>query len=272
MNRIVKIFSGTTFDFALVVFLYFVARLLRFFVGNFFHHSDEGNIPYTFYSLWILLLFLIPYFILTKRGLAQEKFLGFLFIVYFAGSLSSALTRWLIHYLPKVDNIEIIKSNFIGVAGLDEVEHEDYYGNETSSTEHSKSYVYVENDSRIERELSKLEEEHSEGTSVDKFIFWQTALAAGYNPKYIPNYNCCNLSSDKLELYFTVGPLVMIEALIEAIKDALLVLVVLIIYRIRNKPMFFENFAALKKYMTEDIYKDKPNSKSYRSYSNYDNY
>ncbi|MBI1780033.1 MAG: hypothetical protein HYR66_01480 [Sphingobacteriales bacterium] len=217
MNRIVKIFSGTTFDFALVVFLYFVARLLRFFVGNFFHHSDEGNIPYTFYSLWILLLFLIPYFILTKRGLAQEKFLGFLFIVYFAGSLSSALTRWLIHYLPKVDNIEIIKSNFIGVAG-------------------------------------------------------QTALAAGYNPKYIPNYNCCNLSSDKLELYFTVGPLVMIEALIEAIKDALLVLVVLIIYRIRNKPMFFENFAALKKYMTEDIYKDKPNSKSYRSYSNYDNY
>jgi len=152
------------------------------------------------------------------------------------------------------------------------VEHEDYYGNDNSSTEESRSYVYVENDSRIENEISKLEKEHTDGTNTEKFIFWQTALASGYNPKYIPNYNCCKLSSDKLELYFTVGPLVMIESLMDAFKDALLILIFCIIARIRNKPMFIENFEALKKYLKEDMYFDTPKSYKPKSYSNYDEY
>lgn len=272
MKRTFKILSGTIFDFSFLVFFYFLARLIRFFITNFFNHADEDNIPFTFYSIWIFFIFYIPFLIFKKRGLAKEKFLGFLFIICFFGILSSALTRWLIHYVPKIDNIEIIKSNYIGVAGLDEVEHEDANGVETSSTEASKSYVYISTDSRIEREVSKLENEHTDGTSLEKFIFWQTALASGFNPKYIPNYNCCNLSSDKLELYFIVGPLVIIESFIEAIKDALLILILLIIYRLRNKPLFFENFDSLKKYMKTNIYKDNPNSTNYKSYSGYDDY
>lgn len=272
MNNILKIVLGTILDFTLLVFVYFTARLVGFFIGNFFYYADENNLPFTFYSIWILILFLIPYFVFKKRGLKSEKFFVFLFFVCIGGGLSSVLTHGLIKFIPNSPKSEIIKSNFIGVSGLDEVEHEDSYGNETSSTEASKSYVYIENDSRIEREVSKLENEHSVGTSLKKFIFWQTALASGYNPKYIPNYNSCNLSSDKLELYFTVGPLVIIESLIEAIKDALLILIVFVIFRILKKPLFFENFEALKKYMKEDIYKDKPNLNNYSGYSNYDDY
>lgn len=182
------------------------------------------------------------------------------------------MTRWLIHYVPQIDNIEIIKSNFIGLAGVDEVKHEEYYGNETLSTKHSKSYVYVKNDSRIEDEVSRLENEHTDGTSLDKFIFWQTALASGYNPKYIPNYNSSNFASDKLERYFTVGALVIVESFIEAIKDALLILILFIIDRVKDKPMFFEDFKALKKYMAEDIYKDEPKSDSFGSSSRYNDY
>ena len=80
MNRVSKIVSGTLLDFVLLILFYFIARLLRMFLGNIFYHSEDGNVPFTYYSLWILIFFLIPYFILTKRGLEKDKFLVFLSI------------------------------------------------------------------------------------------------------------------------------------------------------------------------------------------------
>ena len=178
--------------------------------------------------------------------------------------MSSTFTRWLVHYVPSIDNIQIIESNYIGLSGLDVEDYEDSNGIDQSSTVQTKGYIYVAKDSRVEREISKLESVHKDGISVEKFIFWQTALASGYNPKYIPNYNCCNLSSDKLELYFTVGPLLMVEFFIAAIKDALLILIVFIAFRFRNKSLLpiFKNLSSLKQLLKDEDYKDRPKSNS----------
>lgn len=202
-------------------------------------------------------IFLIPFIILFKRGLNVQYFFITLIFVYLIGNYSSNLTRWLFDFVPNINTIEIIDSNYIGLDGLDEIEYEDNQGIEYSETNKSKSFVYPLKDSEIEMELNKLIEEHVDGASKEKFIFWQTALAAGYNPINIPEYNSYDLTleRDKLKLYFSVGPLTILECLIESIKNALLVLTIFIVFRLKDKFLLFNDFKSLKLYFQHILLK-----------------
>lgn len=249
MNKVYRHISGIILDFGLLIFFFFIASLIAFVIRNFTKHTEEENVPLTYYTVWILLLFTTVYFILKKRGLKNETFFSFLFLVVVGANLILMVTHVLIRNVTSIDNIQIAKKNFVGLVAV-------YYGGE--DTYSYNSYLFIENDNRIVEGRTKLLDEYKhklDKIDLKKYVFWQTAVAEGFSPKFIPNYNCCELSTDKLELYFTVGPLVIIECFIEAIKPAFLILIILVIFRLFNKPIFFKDFDNLKSYINDKFHK-----------------
>ncbi|HOY13667.1 MAG TPA: hypothetical protein PLY70_11025, partial [Saprospiraceae bacterium] len=106
------------------------------------------------------------------------------------------------------------------------------------------------NNSQIENEWERNSYAH-QYTSSRHFIFWQTALADGFNPKYVSSYNCCNSLFDRIVLYCTVGPLRILEALIEAFEITLRFLIIPFIMRLFGKPLFFDDFKSFLKYVSK---------------------
>ena len=248
---IIKFFE-ILFDFVVLIVLYFITRMLRSITTILFNNSTE-DIPHSYFYLWILIVFLIPFLILIKNEAFKKGYLQFLFFVYIGGNLTSNVTNFLVSFIPKVNDFEMIESNFIGIASVEESFGEDEYGGQKSIKEYNKSFVYSKNDKDIDKEFSKLENEYESGASTDKFIFWQTAMAYGYNPKNILQYKSPNLFTEKLEFYFTVGPLVILESFLLGIKDALLILILFIIVRINGRSIIFKDLEAAKKYFTVGI-------------------
>lgn len=253
MSRITKLLGGVILDFGFLLFIYFIGRLIAFVFTATFDDGEHTN-PIVFSFVWIFLLFIIPYFILTKRGLNKYKILGFLVVIALISPLSIIASKAIAGIFIEIDNYELVENNYIGLVGTDDRESDALYQDGNTTTDYSHGFVFTKNDSRINLELKKLGEGH-EDVEKRKFIFWQTALAEGYKPKYITTYNCCKNFSDKLELYFTVGPLVILECFIQAINDALLILLIPLIFRIFNKPIFFTDFKTFKQYINHDIYK-----------------
>jgi hypothetical protein len=58
---------------------------------------------------------------------------------------------------------------------------------------------------------------------IESFIFWQTGVAHGYNPIEIRSYNLPNGFFDYIELFFTIGPVVLVECLIRGVYYNLMI-------------------------------------------------
>lgn len=244
MKKTTNIFWGTVLDLVVLTLCYFLARVLLFLIRSFFYFPHDSNLPFTFFSVWFLLIFLALYFILNRRGLDLTQILIFLMIVFFLGNLSSGLTRWLVGYFPSIDKIAIVKNNFVGIGGVTDESGTDDDGNETMATNLNRSFVYSIGDERLNDEIKQLDKTYDLGASQQKFIFWQSALANGYNPQNISEYKCCN-ASERMFLYLTVGPLLILEFLIEATKDSLLILILFVGFRVRKKSLFPKDINAL---------------------------
>ena len=152
----------------------------------------------------------------------------------------------------KTDNIEIVNRNYVAIAGKVDPGNYIMYGSRKKVINHSHSLVFAANDARINKELNNLNNEFGE-TNRKKIIFWQTALAEDYSPKYIKGYNCCSRISDRFKLYITVGPLVILEKFIESFNDALLFLIIPFLFRLTNKPILFKDFKGFLRYFNRAI-------------------
>lgn len=254
MNRIVKFITGTFFDFGFVLFCYFVFRLLGV-VYNTITPNFNNNIPYTFTFVWIGLLFLTPRLNKKIREINPQIVFNFIMAVIFIGGLSALLTRAAYSLFTNPYKWEIVESNYVGVSGEDEITYENMYG-EGTTTEYKHGFVFAKNDSRIKSEVLLNQGEH-EDVSLSNYIFWQSALADGFDTKYISAYNCCNKQSDRLELYFTVGPLRIVECFFNALLDTLLFLIIPIIMRFFGRALFFSDFEKFKHYLKIDLYLSK---------------
>lgn len=180
--------------------------------------------------------------------------MGFIGIIIFIfGSLTQLI--------PQINKLHIIDKEYVGISGVDEVGIDDDYGSGTESN-YSNCFIFKNDDTRKDFELEKLKNKHDE-INEREFIYWQTGMSAGYNPKYISYYNGSKSFSDRIYLYCTVGPIMLFENFIDALKNALLFMIFPLIRLFFKKPIKYKNFTAFK----EDII-EKTESKS--KYDNYD--
>ena len=74
-----------------------------------------------------------------------------------------------------------------------------------------KGFLYHGNDLELEKEIANLADGY-EYAGAKGFLFWQTGLAYGYDPSLLERYNGGRGFLSRVELFFTVGPLVLVEA------------------------------------------------------------
>lgn len=225
--------------------LYFSLALLVCFLVELFHFEWNAIFNYKsnqfiFASLWILTVIIAIAFILKKVGINYETFGAYCFIFGpFAFSFGLIFSL-----LVGSHKVSFLERNYIATAGTTEELNSNEDG---TNTYYTNTFVFNKNDNAAKTEIEKLDEEYSEGSSTTEFIFWQTALANGYEPKNINSYNCCENSSQKLELYLTVGPLTLVECLINAAPPAFFLLVIPLLGLLFKKRLFFNDIHDLRR-------------------------
>lgn len=253
------------------------------FLVEVFHFQWEAIANYTdqiiFTTVWILIVFTVLYFIFKKIGIDPGAFLVYSIIfghimlyvgIFFSLAVESQKTNIIDRNYVKpsgffellfqsnlsvgLHKTNIIDRNYVGTSGMKEEDNENDNGTDTY---YYNTFVFHKNDKSLTYEIIKLDEEYSEGSSKEEFIFWQTALAKGFEPKNIPGYNCCGNFSQKKELYLTVGPLTILECLIKAITPAFLLLIIPLIGFIFKKRLFFDDMESLRKFYNQFVPKDK---------------
>jgi hypothetical protein len=227
------------------LFLYFTLTLLICFTVQIFCFESGALQNYKsdqmiFGTIWILIIFTIIFFILKKAGIDPKIF--FVHCIIFGPFIFLGGVIFSVFIGP--NNINIINQNYVGTSGVTESENANGDG---INTHYHNTYVFHKKNKSLSKELDKLEEEFSEGSSKDEFIFWQTALAQGFEPKYIREYNCCEDFSQRLELYLTVGPLTIVECLIKATTQAFSLLILPLIGLLFKKRLFFDDIEGLRK-------------------------
>lgn len=97
---------------------------------------------------------------------------------------------------------------YVGVGRMVWLDGEDYANTEDPHT------VFKKKDKKISKLVEFIWEEGEWDPYEKKFIFWQTAFFTNYTPHDIPYYQGAQSSREKLTLFFTVGPLFVLEVLI----------------------------------------------------------
>ena len=201
--------------FGLLISISFIKELV-FFLKDCL--SFFGNAVYGI--TWIALIVFTIYKLLER--IKEIKPWHFLLFSAFFGLFISSIGM-IINSTIGTD--ELIEKKYVGVYGVTE---EYDTRNDTEVYVDHKTFVFKENDKRIKRELRKLENEYGESYSVD-FLFWQTAFVNGFTPKYISDFTGTNTFSNKLTLFFTVGPIFILEAFINSVLNCWILMLIPII-------------------------------------------
>lgn len=241
-------------DFRNLLILYTAARLIHIFIlCRFFHTLVYIEQPITYYRIWILSFLIVLYFFIKKIGYFKEpfniihyfkkqvfneiineiiKFIMSCIIFGLLGIYSSKITRWAFHEVKSIDRFEFIEHDYFGISGINlSLGYDNLINEEVNDNEYTNYYVFLKGDRSGEIQFNSILNK-SESIDITEFIFWQTALANGFDTKYIPNHDKQDITTKKTETYFTVGPLVIIESIVNALKDTFLIFIGFILYRI----------------------------------------
>ena len=231
------------------LFLYFTITLLSCFVCEVFFFEWNALQNYKsnqsiFVMGWLLLFFMVLGFFLNKLKISPTFFFSACVIwgpiMYFLGIIISMFLN--------IDKTKIINHNYIGTYVQTEKINSNQDG---TNTENHNSYVFNKNDKSLTKEINRLDEEFEVGVSKDKFIFWQTAMAKGFEPKNIKGYQGRNDFSYNQVLYTTAGPLTILELLITASQYAISLLIFPLIGFLFRKRLFFDNLDDIIKFSKE---------------------
>lgn len=205
--------------------------------GAFWNYKSNQIIIAT---IWILITFITIYLLLKKIGISPKSF--FAHCVIFGSFIFTV--GLILSFIIGSNRSYIIETKYIGTSGV--IVEENYDG-DGADTRYENTYVFHKKDKALEREVAKLDEKYSDGSSTENFIFWQTALAKGFEPKNIRDYICCDDFSKKLELYLTVGPLTILECIIKAMYTAFLLLMFPLTGLLFKKHLFFSDMNGLRR-------------------------
>lgn len=194
-----------------------------FFVGYaIFSQSTYSSreLPSTLHWVWEILALLLIYIALNKL----KVHIGLFALVLFFGLVISSAV---LYFIP--DSLKLIKANYYGIVIR-----------ETPEASLTPSLLFKSNDPELKSELKESSRENAY-VSTKGFLFWQTGLSYGFLPDKIKEYNGGETFTNHIELFFTVGPMVLVDCLITGIYTNFLILLLFqTIYFLFKKEHFWD--------------------------------
>lgn len=200
-----------------------------------FSLSGRQAVPWSFSSLWAVGFLALAVVAAKYLGSTFENFVGCMFWGGF-GSLIVGI------FLP--ESFVVFRPRYFGIESRVSLEtHE--MGAETERREYdsplSKGFLYRRNDPGLMEEAFGRARD-CEYVGGRGFLFWQTGFAAGYDPAFLDDFPGGRRFPFRIELFFTVGPLMLVEAfLVSLTRDFPLVMLFVAVSWIRYKEnLWFE--------------------------------
>lgn len=186
--------------------------------------------------IWLCILLFVIYFIIKAKGLNHKQVFSFLLITGFAVFFLALIMSIFAHSIK----LNFFKQEYIATGGY--YEEEDGEGN--IKTYDKPFYVFHSIDEQIEESRNEIEREYGDVLEM-KFVFWQTAYATGYDPKFIKEYSNSE-GSQKTVLVITTGLLVLIECLLNSLPLVVFYLTIPFLLFLFKKPFLFKDYNHLK--------------------------
>lgn len=172
----------------------------------------SGLIPWTFHTLWEAAALIGIAYVVKRCGIELEVYA----VTLVLGAILAGIV-WM--FMP--DSFRVIGANYFGVESRASLEtHEEGRFDERVEYDYplSLGFLYKNGDPELEREIAETKR-RSDYVRTRGFIFWQTGLAYGFTPFGLDGYNGGFEFIDKVKLFFTVGPIVIIESFIKGMID-----------------------------------------------------
>ncbi|OUS12884.1 hypothetical protein A9Q93_09790 [Nonlabens dokdonensis] len=230
-----------TVIFGLLIFIGFLIEVV-FYVNT----ALNDFVRFLFVLPWILIIGFFVYRFINK--------IDDITIGTFAGA--SVLIGLLLSIVTLILNLslgldKIIEKNYVAVYGI--TTGFDSRSDSEQDIKH-KTNVYKINDSRAKREINKMEYVY-EDASTKEFLFWQTAFASGFEPINISEYNGSNSFGKIITLFFTVGPIFILELFINAIMSSWILFIIPIIGLFFKRMLFEKELKPFTNYFTNSVKK-----------------
>lgn len=227
--------------FGLLVMIMFIREIIPFI------NTSISNFRHSIFALvWTVIVILL---LLT----ALKKIENINLWQFLAGSLgvgiASSILAVLLHGGFGTNNL--IEKNYVGIYGITYA-----FDSQTElekSIEH-KTNVFKIGDNRAGKEYDKMIERYGEA-SEEMFLFWQTAFAYGYVPQDIFEYSGDSSISQKVTLFFTIGPLFLLECFIRALMNSWVLMIIPIIGLMFNKRIFHKEILPFQKIIFKEEFK-----------------
>jgi hypothetical protein len=183
-------------------------------------YDGSSLVPWTFEWVWEIAFFILCFLIIKRLQVNYGAVIGFFFVGIFVSSLV-----W--DFYPK--SYKVVTPNYYGIEArrTHDTHEEGEYGEQTVyDHELNAGFLYKANDPEIMNSLNEaaLDNEYA-GTRG--FMFWQTGLAYGFIPDLLDEYNGGTTFLNHLELYVTVGPMVLLECLLTGLYTNFITLILL---------------------------------------------
>ncbi len=182
----------------------FAIEVFKTFYSSVYSNNYEGYLIWTFHEFWEIGFFFICYFILKRF----DVIFGDTIIFLFFGLVFSSIT-W--SFYSK--SFKYVQPNYYGVESrLNYNTHQEGRYDEQTNFDHkiSQGCLYKANDPELLSELKEASR-NNEYVGTRGFLFWQTGRAYGFIPIGIEEYNGGRSFLNHLELYFTIGPVLLFE-------------------------------------------------------------
>lgn len=178
------------------------------------------DFPWTFHWMWEIFVLIGFSFIIKRFQISIGKFAG---ITFFGLIVISVV--WL--FIP--ESIKVIKVNYYGVESrlTNETHEEGRYDEQVVNDFPLRlGFLYKADDPELLQEFVE-KSNYNEYVATKGFLFWQTGLAYGFVPYRINEFNGGHTFLDHIELFFTVGPMVLVECLINSLYQYFFILLLI---------------------------------------------
>lgn len=214
----------------------FAIEVFFLFYSNIAGNKDVSDmVPWTFHTLWELAALGAVAYVVYKCKIQVGNFLlGMLF-----GSILCGLI-WI--FIP--DSFKIVGANYYGVESRIATDtHVEGRYDERVEYDFPLTPVFLfHKDDPNLKIYFKEEAKLMEYAGIKGFLFWQTGLAYGFVPLSVPQYKGARTYLDRVKLFFSVGPMVLVESfIIGFIKYfAILMIVQVVWYLIRKEQVWWD--------------------------------
>ena len=191
--------------------------------GTLFGKKDVSEfVPWTFHTIWEIAALVGTGYAVKKCDIKPGDYFAALML----GTILVGITGTVIP-----DSLKL-EANYYGVESHISVEYD---------ARVLPGFLYRKDDPELKRDFYE-SKSYNEHVRTRGFLFWQTGLAYGFNPICIDGYNGGHGFLNRIELFFTAGPMVIVESSIKGLNTNFIILMLaqIVWFLIRKEQVWWD--------------------------------